>query len=288
MKKIFTSVVLLGAMGLSFGQVISQNADQNTVTSVGSVSCGSQAAGYTADNYYSRAFKLSDYAINYDYKITNIKFGVGDASADFDVTLNLYKATGAAYPNSTTTLLSSAPVAVGPNNNASFVNSGTSITQVIQAGGTFVVEVFHDGSQVEPVQSFRMGVNPSAESKPSYIKSETCSILVPTPVSQLGNFPNSKWVMVVTGENALGVTEVINARELQIFPNPVKDVLNFKLANGLKVEGVELYDMAGKKVNMMAAKASTSVNVANFPKGTYVLKVKASDGKVYIQKMLKN
>ncbi|MEC5156202.1 hypothetical protein RCH13_000097 [Chryseobacterium sp. MP_3.2] len=61
------------------------------------------------------------------------------------------------------------------------------------------------------------------------------------------------------------------------------------MANNLKVESVEIYDMEGKKVNTSnAAKASSELNVANHPKGTYILKVKANDGKVYIQKILKD
>ena len=61
------------------------------------------------------------------------------------------------------------------------------------------------------------------------------------------------------------------------------------MANSLKAESIELYDMMGRKVNSTpASKMSTGLNVANYPKGTYILKVKANDGKVYIQKILKD
>ena len=95
---------------------------------------------------------------------------------------------------------------------------------------------------------------------------------------------------VVSAENdiTLGTGESVKAGgKLSVYPNPVKDVLNFKMANNLKVESTELYDMAGKKVNTVNGKAIESINVANFPKGTYILKVKANDGNVYTQKILK-
>ena len=88
----------------------------------------------------------------------------------------------------------------------------------------------------------------------------------------------------------LGTTEsnFSSTSKLSVYPNPVQDVLRFKLANNLKVESIELYDMTGKKINTVNARATDGVNVANFSKGTYILKVKGSDGNVYIQKVLKN
>ena len=285
MKKTFTFLALAVFAANVSSQVISQNAVKNLVED-GSVACaGPAGSGYTSDNFYTRAFTLADYGINYDYKITNVAFGVQLANKNFNVTLNLYNLVGT-YPAGTKTLLSSVPVPVAAANNNDMVNTGTSLTQVIPAGGKFIVEVAH-ASDATGMEQFYMGTNSSAESKPSYIRSVACNISNPTTTSAIG-FPDARWVMTITGVNNLGVTEIVNSKNLQVFPNPVKDILNIKMANNLKAESVELYDMTGRKVNATSAKSIEGVNVAGFSKGIYILKVKGSDGNMYIQKVLKD
>lgn len=282
MKKTITFLTMALFAANVNAQIISQNADQTTIVALNSVACG--AAGNTADNFMSRAFTLADYAITYDYKITNIKFGVETATIPMNVDVNLYSLVGN-YPAGTLTLLNTKQVAVTPADALKIVETGTTLTQVVPAGSKIVLEVAYNGNSTS---GFYLGTNTSAETKPSYIKSATCGITNPVTTTSVG-FPNSKWVMTIVGENNLGVTEIINSNNLQVYPNPVKDILNFKMANSLKAESIELYDMMGRKVNSTAAsKVSTGVNMSNFAKGTYVLKVKANDGKVYIQKILKD
>lgn len=286
MKRTFTILAIAALSATATSQVISQNAIPNTVVAGGAVACAAEDFSFTSDNAYSRAWTLSDYGINYDYKITNVAVGVEEINGgDFDITLNLYSLVGT-YPGGTKTLLNTAPISVVMGeDDLKMVSTLDGLTQLIPAGSKFVVEVFHDGS--ETGQAFFMGTHPSAESKPSYIKSVDCGIPNPVTTTAIG-FPTAKWVMTVTGVNNLGVTEIINSKDLQVFPNPVKDVLNFKMANNLQVESVELYDMTGRKLNTVNAKAIKDVNVSNFRKGTYILKVKANDGNVYVQKILKD
>lgn len=83
MRKVLFFLLASAATGIVNAQVITQNATPNTVAATGSVSCASGATStnfYTADNSYIRFFKLSDYGINYNYRITNIAFGVQLAS----------------------------------------------------------------------------------------------------------------------------------------------------------------------------------------------------------------
>lgn len=286
MKRTFTLLAIAAFAANFSSQVITQNATPNTVTAGLSVACaGPEGSGYTSDNAYSRAFTLADYAITYDYKITNVAFGVENANKDFNVALNLYSLVGN-YPAGTKTLLTSVPVAISTSSALTMVNTGTTLTQVIPTGSKFVVEVAHS-SDATGLEQFYMGAGAGGETKPSYIQSTSCGIATPTTTGSIG-FATARWAMTVTGVNNLGVTEIINSKDLQVYPNPVKDVLNFKLANNLKVETIELYSVAGQKVNTVNAKATEGVNVANFPKGTYILKVKASNGVVYVQKVLKN
>ncbi|WP_027385504.1 T9SS type A sorting domain-containing protein [Chryseobacterium gregarium] len=290
MRKIFTSLAALVFAGTTFAQVITQSSTPTTVSPTGSVACGSQANGYTADNSYIRVFKLSDYGINYTYNITNVAFGVQTANSSFPVEVNVYNWTGGTFPTGTATLLGTANVALTTDSPGTIVNTGTSLTASVPAGSTFVLEVYHDGD-VEPPQSFYMGTNPGAQTGPSYLSSETCNILTPTATGTggLAAFATARWVMTVTGQNAtLGTTEVINSRDLQIYPNPVKDVLKFKFANNLKSESIEIHDMNGRVVTSISNNKNVNeVNMSAYTTGNYILRVKASDGKVYIQKIIK-
>lgn len=178
------------------------------------------------------------------------------------------------------------------------VNTGTSVNQVIPAGSNLVLEIFHDGetghdgTSGNPFERFYMGTNTSAQTGPSYLVSETCGLTEPiaTGTGALVGFPSARWVMTITGQNSvLGTTEVINSPDLQIYPNPVKDILKFKFFNNLKSESIEIYDLSGRAITTISnSKNVNEVNMSSYQKGNYILKVKASDGKVYIQKLIKD
>jgi len=291
MKKTFTILATVTFASAVFAQVLTQNATPNVVSPTGSVSCSSQTGGYTSDNSYLRVFKLSDYGINYDYTITNVAFGVQTANGTFPVEVGIYTTTGV-FPTGTVTPVGAAvPVTVSTANNLGMVNTGTSLTRVIPSGSTFVVEVWHDGSAETPPQQFFMGTNNGAQTGPSYLASTDCGGIAPTATGTgaLAGFASAKWVMTITGQNAtLGTTEVINSRDLQIYPNPVKDILKFKFGNNLKSESIDIFDMNGRVMTSISnSKNVNEVNLSSYTKGNYILKVKANDGKVYIQKIIK-
>ncbi|MDQ1096347.1 MULTISPECIES: T9SS type A sorting domain-containing protein [Chryseobacterium] len=290
MKKTFTFLSALVFAGTAFAQVITQSSTPTTVSPTGSVACGSQTNGYTADNSYIRVFKLSDYGINYTYKITNVAFGVQTANSSFPVQVLVYNWTGGTFPTGTPTLLGTANVNITTASAGTIVNTGTALNVNVPAGGTFVLEVFHDGD-VTPPQSFYMGTNSGAQTGPSYLASDTCGITTPTATGTgaLASFSTARWVMTVTGQNStLGTTEVINSRDLQIYPNPVKDILRFKFGNNLRSESIEINDVTGRSIlSISNSKNVNEVNMSSFVKGNYILRVKASDGKVYIQKIIK-
>jgi len=290
MKKVFTSLSLIVLASLAHGQVITQNATPNTVATTGSVACGSQVDGYTSDNSYYRIFTLADYGITYDYKITNVAFGVQTANVAFPVEVNLYTWVGT-FPTGTPTFLATADVNVTPASVGTMVNTGTNLVPVVPSGSKLLVEIFHDGEGTTPPQNFYLGTHPGAQTGPSYLASEACGITTPlaTGTGALAGFASARWVITVTGQNAtLGTTEVINSRDLQIYPNPVKDVLKFKFGNQLKSEGIDIYDMNGRVLtSIQNNKDVNEVNMSGYVKGNYILKVKASDGKVYIQKIIK-
>lgn len=315
MKKFSILLATISLLAVSKAQVMTQNNVPNTVATTGSVACASPAAGpnyYTSDNSYIRLFKLSDYGITYDYKITNIAFGVQlasrtlagsstDIGGTFPVEVWVYTTTGTTLTGTLTSVSGTNPlttVNVSSTNNGGMVNTGTTINQTIPSGQNIVLELWHDGNTgktgtaASPFERFYMGTHPGGQTAPSYLSSEGCSLLTPiaTGTGALANFASAQWVMTITGQNAvLGTTEVINSRDLQIYPNPVTDKLKFIFNNRLKSKSIEITDMSGKVITSISeTRDINEVDMSSYPNGNYILRVRASDEKVYIQKIIKN
>lgn len=90
-----------------------------------------------------------------------------------------------------------------------------------------------------------------------------------------------------TNEIVLSTTneEVPTQEDLQIYPNPVQKLLTLENKDHKKIEGVEVYDGSGKKIDTKLE--GQKIDVTNLPKGTYILLVKCG-GKVYTKKFIKN
>ncbi len=285
MKIIFTLLSIAVFSANLSAQILSQNVTPNVVAATGSYACTADDGTYTKESNYSRVFNLSDYGINYDYKITTISFGVQSVNKPLSVGVYIYNSTGD-YPYDPYFLACNYGVNVTPENNGGMVSTAPGGCTIV-ANKKFVVEVSHNGEAKSEI--FNMGTNASLQTGPSYFSSAPCGIPIPiiTGTGALSSYKLARWVMTITGVNNLGVTEIIDSKNLQVYPNPVANVLNFKLGNQLEVESLELYDMAGKKLKSVNSKGIKNVNLENFTKGIYVLKVKASDGNIYIQRILK-
>lgn len=72
-----------------------------------------------------------------------------------------------------------------------------------------------------------------------------------------------------------------------IYPNPVKDVINIE-SNNSEAASMEIYDMTGRRVlSRLIDSYTEALNVANLPRGIYMVKVKGS-GKTVTNKFIKN
>lgn len=286
MKKTFTGLALAALFTGLYAQIVTQNVTPNTVAAKGSVACIGNGKTYTADNNYSRVFDLADFGINYQFKITKIAFGVESVNKPLQVGVQVYQSIGT-YPFGTTALLSNYEVDVVPADGGNMVSTSEGLSTVIPANGKFVVEVSHNGKA--KLESFFMGTHVGGQTGPSFLSTETCKFATPTATGtgQLAAYQDAQWVMTITGENNLGVTEIINSKNLQVYPNPVKDVLNIKMGSGIKMESAELIDYTGRQIKTRSVTPGT-IDVSYLPEGNYILKVQGSDGNTYIQKVLKN
>lgn len=94
-----------------------------------------------------------------------------------------------------------------------------------------------------------------------------------------GNFnsfggTNKKQIVRISGEEMLSVSD--NEKEtLQIYPNPVRNVLNIKTE--LPIFQYEIYSLDGKKLLTGKNVDNSKINVSNLQKGNYLLKAKTKN-----------
>ena len=79
----------------------------------------------------------------------------------------------------------------------------------------------------------------------------------------------------------LSVSEVEDVSGFSVYPNPVKDILNFSE----KLKNIEIYSLTGQK--MIAVESAESVGVQHLPSGNYILKARTSIGGAVSKKIIK-
>ena len=79
-------------------------------------------------------------------------------------------------------------------------------------------------------------------------------------------------------------TSDINKSRVSIYPNPVKNILNF---NGAKdITKVEVYNVAGQKIRSVEKLSDNKIELSNLTKGTYIIKANI-DGLIKSFKFIK-
>jgi len=81
----------------------------------------------------------------------------------------------------------------------------------------------------------------------------------------------------------LAVNDVSTKNQIQVYPNPVKDVLNIKSESA--IQQVEIFSVDGKKLKETN---QNRIDVSQLPKGVYFIKTMNDKGNVETQKFIKN
>lgn len=80
----------------------------------------------------------------------------------------------------------------------------------------------------------------------------------------------------------LGTDETSKTKQIMLYPNPVKDILNFSE----EVSNVKVADLSGKIVKQVSTKGKT-VDISTLPKGVYIISATTKEGKANHQKIIK-
>ncbi|WP_379964527.1 T9SS type A sorting domain-containing protein [Epilithonimonas sp. UC225_85] len=85
---------------------------------------------------------------------------------------------------------------------------------------------------------------------------------------------SKKQIVRINGEDLLSVSD-IEKENIQIYPNPVKDILNIK--SDETISDYEIYSLDGRKLTTGNKINDSKIDVSHLTKGNYLLKVKTKE-----------
>ncbi len=84
-----------------------------------------------------------------------------------------------------------------------------------------------------------------------------------------------------------GLSDEVFADNIEIYPNPVKDILNIILKNK-QLSEIIIYDIASRKIFNQSFTNSTSINTEQLTKGIYIYEVRNKNGVIKKGKVVKD
>ncbi|MFD6140903.1 carboxypeptidase regulatory-like domain-containing protein [Promicromonospora sp. NPDC060271] len=165
------------------------------IVELSSASCGGLAG--TTENHFFRTFTLSDFGIDGDFEVSEVSFGVEQATAQ-TLTVKLHTLEGAlTFAN--LTQIGTADVTI-PASTLTMIS--VPVTGEVPAGSTLVVEIVSANQQANG-GVFYIGSNGAGQSAPSYLSAADCSLPEPATTDSIG-WPDMHIVMNVSGDTAGG------------------------------------------------------------------------------------
>ncbi|NJM81061.1 MAG: T9SS type A sorting domain-containing protein [Flavobacterium sp.] len=104
-----------------------------------------------------------------------------------------------------------------------------------------------------------------------------------------GFVPNTNWIKDATSSYDSNCT-LLNQNfklnnQISSYPNPVKEILTIQLENNQEIASLELLTLKGR--SMKKVENTNSIDLENFATGIYLVKVEDKEGKLGIQKIVK-
>ena len=122
------------------------------------------------------------------------------------------------------------------------------------------------------------GIPPSFECYAFFVRSVCSSTDVSnwTGASTSGcSITAYNWFLTLSNENFIPNSDTDN---LQIFPNPTKNIINIK--NITEIKKIKIFDYLGKEV-LTQTENNNEINVENLSKGIYLIEINSENQKVY-------
>jgi hypothetical protein len=84
----------------------------------------------------------------------------------------------------------------------------------------------------------------------------------------------------------LGISEVNLETDIQLVPNPAKDIVTLTTNNNYTIKALTLLDISGRIVTTQAT-TFENLNISKLATGVYFLKLELSNGRLFTKKLLK-
>ena len=105
-----------------------------------------------------------------------------------------------------------------------------------------------------------------------------------------GYLPHSgqhEWfALKLTPDGTIGTSEITVTDEIFFYPNPAKDLLHLHYPQEMQPTQIELYDLQGRLVRTQTT-SFENLSMEGLAAGQYVMKVTMEDGKVFMDKVVK-
>lgn len=102
-----------------------------------------------------------------------------------------------------------------------------------------------------------------------------------------GTFYFSDLQFFSQSSQVLSVENIVLNQGVSVYPNPVNNILNInKTDSTIEIKNVSLFNSLGKLI--YSNNATQSIDVTNYTKGVYFLRLESKDGGVFTQKIIKN
>lgn len=264
----------------------------------GGVRCGSSAGGYSTENSFFRVFDLSEVdEITEGFAVNQVSAGISIAAwpEGTPTQTGLIRLhTLAAAPDGGVFLLSDLSLV----SEAEFELDGpasTFLLQEVETTGNFApddlmaVEMFLPTGNpkvntelVEPF-SIAQGGNDLGTTDTEYLASESCGIVDPTDLTELGDF-QSEWVLIVSGTNAAGTASeegvIPESLAMSLFPNPVASAATLQITLDTPERvAVTVYDVTGREIatlheGAIGGQRTFEFDTSAFTSGVYVVQLR--------------
>lgn len=100
------------------------------------------------------------------------------------------------------------------------------------------------------------------------------------------NYSGDAYIDNINATDATMAVSSVNKGKIAVYPNPVKNNLNFTLPNGEKISHISIHNIAGQKV-LDQAITNATINLATLQAGTYIVTVTNAAGTSYSSKFIK-
>ena len=278
MKRIALILICIAANIYLRGQEIrlSQSVDPLNVTYSGIACYNTNPFEYGRNSFY-RIYELNEYNISSNFQINAVEFGVGAVPNGKDIVLKLHFVDTNYIYLANFNLIDS--VRIRLSNTDSFSVKRIDLQTVVPPNSKIAVEVV---GEAHPTELLLPGTNSAGETAQAWINSPFCQV----------EFDGAGPIILnlIGTTNITSVDNVDATDDMNIYPNPAKDIIHIQLNERHDIESVKLINMYGQLCETISPASkgqALSIGLDKYPSNIYLLQLETKNGEKIIKKFFK-